>query len=143
MDLHTLNQLLNDLAVGITHVSAMIPWDLVAASGILSPLTLAIKQPLKKRIEEDKTMEKVMMTVILVLSTAAAAASYLLTVTTSDPSIIAVRGLMIAAMSQPWYYLCFKPAYRWFSGELAKARAFDAEVKSAAIPASGLPTQNP
>lgn len=124
---------MNDILPTINHIATMIPWDLVAASGILSPLALGIKKWLSIQ------SERVMMTLVLVLSVVGATATYLMTVTTSDPSIIAVRGLMIAAMSQPFYYLIVKPSYTWLAAELAKARAFDAEVKSAAIPADGLP----
>ena len=123
---HTTLNVLNWLALNI-------PWDLVVASGILSPLALGFKK------WRDVQSEKVMMTIVLVLGVAGAAATYLLNTPTTDPSIIAVRGLMIAAMSQPWYFLVYKPAVKWLSAELAKARAFDAEVRSAAIPAEGLP----
>lgn len=118
--------ILNWLAVNI-------PWDLVIASGILSPVVLIVKKWLHLQ------SEKVMMTLVLVLSMLGSALTYILTSSSDVPSIIATQGLMVAAMSQPIYFLCLKPLSVWFSGELAKARAFDAEVKSAAIPASGLP----
>lgn len=110
-----------------------IPWELVIASGILSPVALAFKKWL--HIQN----EKVMMTMVLVFGLIGAAITYITTVPTDDPTIIAARGLMIAAMSQPVYYLVVKPIATWLSAELAKAAAFDAEVKSAAIPAEGLP----
>lgn len=119
-------QALNWLAVNI-------PWDLVIASGVLSPVLLAIKK--WRHIQS----EKVMMTLVLVLGMIGSAITYFLTVHSSDPTIIAVQGLMVAAMSQPFYYLVVKPFSVWLGGELAKARAYDAEVKSAAIPADGLP----
>jgi hypothetical protein len=133
-------QILNSLAITVSHISGMVPWDLVAASGVLSPVLLAVKQPLKKRIESDKTMEKVMMSLVIIFGIVVATLQYLVNVPTTDPSIIAVHGLLISAMSQPFYMILVKPFYRWLSGELAKAKAFDAEVKSAAIPATGLPT---
>lgn len=120
----------------LNSVAVMIPWDLVIASGVLSPVVLLVKKWLHLQ------SEKVMMTLVLVLSTLGAAVSYVLTTTSADPSIIAAQSLMVAAMSQPVYYILVKPFSLWFSGELAKARAFDAEVKSAAIPASGLPVSN-
>lgn len=125
--LHTINSILNWTATNV-------PWDLVIASGLLSPVLLVIKKKL------DVQSEKVMMTLVLVLSTLGSAAQYLLTTTAGSPEIIAAHGLMVAALSQPWYFALYKPAMAWFSNELAKARAFDAEVKSAAIPATGLPT---
>lgn len=115
-------------------IAAAIPWDLVAASGILSPVVLLIKKWLHLQ------SEKVMMTLVLVFGMVGAAATYFIGAKFSDPSMIAVQGLMVAAMSQPFYYLVVKPFSTWFGGELAKARAYDAEVKSAGIPAEGLPT---
>jgi hypothetical protein len=117
-------------------ISQAIPWDLVMASGILSPAVLLVKKWLHLQ------SEKVMMTLVLVLSMIGSAVTYILSTNSADPSIIAVQGLMVAAMSQPVFFLVVKPFSVWFGGELAKARAFDAEVKSAAIPASGLPVSN-
>lgn len=118
----------------INWLAVNIPWDLVLASGVLSPVLLAIKK--WRHIQS----EKVMMSLVLVVSIAGATASYILSSTSDLPTVIAIQGLMVAAMSQPWYYIIYKPATKWLSAELAKAKAFDAEVKSAAIPAAGLPT---
>lgn len=120
----------------VNSIAQMIPWDLVIASGVLSPVVLVIKKWLSIQ------SEKVMMTLVLLVSMIGATASYLLGTTSSDPTIIAVQGFMVAAMSQPVYYLAVKPFSAWLGAELAKARAFDAEVKSAAIPAEGLPISN-
>lgn len=117
-------------------IATHIPWDLVIASGILSPLLLSIKHWLSIQ------NEKVIMTLVLILGGIGSAATYLLTTPTTDPSVIAIHALMISAMSQPIYFLAIKPAAKWLGGELAKAAAFDAEVKSAAIPATGLPVTN-
>lgn len=110
-----------------------IPWDLVLASGILSPLLLGVKKWFSVQ------SEKVMMSLVLVFGVVGAAVTYLMGTPTTDPSIIAAHGLMIAAMSQPVFFILVKPVSRWLSTELAKAAAFDAEVRSAAIPAEGLP----
>lgn len=123
---HSILNVLNWIALNV-------PWDLVIASGLLSPVALGFKK------WRDIQSEKFMMTLVLILGVAGAAATYLMETPTTDPSIIAARGLMIAAMSQPWYFVIYKPAVKWLSAELAKARAFDAEVRSAAIPAEGLP----
>lgn len=117
-------------------IAQAIPWDLVAASGILSPVVLLVKKWLSIQ------SEKVMMTLVLVLSMLGSAVTYILSTTSADPTIIAAQGFIVAAMSQPVYYLAVKPFSVWLGAELAKARAFDAEVKSAAIPASGLPVSN-
>ena len=124
--LHTILNVLNWTATNV-------PWDLVIASGILSPLALAIKKWFSVQ------SEKVMMTLVIVLGVVGSAITYLMSTPTSDPSIIAAHGLIVAALSQPFYYLCVKPATKWLSAELAKAAAFEAEVKSATIPAEGLP----
>jgi hypothetical protein len=124
---------MNEILDTINDVAKAIPWELVIASGVLSPAVLAVKKWLGIQ------NEKVMMALVLVSGLIGAAVTYILSVPTDDPSIIAVRGLMIAAMSQPVYYLLVKPVATWLSAELAKAAAFDAEVKSAAIPEGGLP----
>lgn len=114
-------------------IALNIPWDLVIASGVLSPVLLGVKKWFSVQ------SEKVMMTLVIVFGAIGATVSYLVGVPTTDPTIIAVHGLVISALSQPFYYLLVKPASKWLSAELAKAAAFDAEVKSAAIPADGLP----
>lgn len=124
-----INEVLNWLAVNV-------PWDLVIASGVLSPVLLGLKK--LKKIES----EKIMSTLVIVISVIGAAISYIMSSTADTPAIIITQGLIVAAMSQPWYFALYKPATKWLSTELAKARAFDAEVKSAAIPASGLPVSN-
>lgn len=124
-----INEVLNWLAVNV-------PWELVIASGVLSPVLLGVKK--WKHIKS----EKIMSTLVIVFGLLGAAATYILSSTSDTPAIIATQGLLIAAMSQPWYFTLWKPISKWLSAELAKARAFDAEVKSAAIPATGLPVSN-
>lgn len=131
-----MNEILTTTLTALNWLAINIPWDVIIAAGILSPIGLYIKK--KRNIESDK----VMLFIIILLSTIAAVGSYLLTVTTADPSIIAAKSALIYFTSQPIYILCLRPAYGWLSAELAKARAFDAEVKSAAIPAEGLPVSS-
>lgn len=128
---------MNQVLLILNTIATNVPWDLVIASGVLSPVLVIVKKWL------DIQSEKVMMTLVLVFGMLGATATYLLTVETADPTIIAAQGLMVAAMSQPFYFLVIKPTFTWLSIEFAKARAWDAEVKSAAVPAGGLPTSTP
>lgn len=124
-----LNTLLNLLNSVVTHI----PWDILLASGVISPLLVGIKKWFSVQ------SEKVMITLVAVLSLLTALAHYLMTTPTSDPTIIAVQGAVLAFMTQPVYFFVVKPFYLWISGELAKANAYDQELKSAIIPEEGLP----
>jgi len=119
--LHSIGNSLNYLAV---HV----PWSAVAASGLLSPILLGIKKWFSVQ------SEKVMISLVAVSGMLVAGANYLLHVPTHDPTIIAAQGAAIAFMTQPFYFFVVKPLAAAVGEQLAKAAAFDAQVKSAGQP---------
>lgn len=116
-------------------IAASIPWDAIIASGILSPLLLGIKKWFSVQ------SEKVMITLVGTVAVLTAAGHYLLTVPTSDPSIIAVQGAVLAFMTQPIYFFIVKPVWKWFSEQLAAAAAYRAELQSATEPVGGIPAE--
>lgn len=120
--LHSVANVLNYLAV---HV----PWQAVAASGMLSPVLLGIKKWFSVQ------SEKVMISLVMLSGMLLSGAHYLMTVPTHDPSIIAVQGAALAFLTQPFYFFIVKPVAASVSEQLAKAAAFDRQVKSAAEPA--------
>lgn len=117
----------------LNYVAASIPWDAVIASGILSPLLLGVKKWFSVQ------SEKVMIVLVLISGVLVASGNYLLNVPTSDPSIIAVQGAVLAFMTQPIYFFVVKPFFRWFGETLAAAAAFKADAQSATVPSEGLP----
>lgn len=122
MELHSIGSGLNYLAV---HV----PWSAVAASGALSPILLAIKKWFSVQ------SEKVMISLVALSGMLVAGANYLLHVPTHDPTVIALQGAAIAFLTQPFYFFIVKPIAASVEEQLAKAAAFDRQVKSAAEPA--------
>jgi hypothetical protein len=106
-----------------------IPWGAVAASGVLSPVLLAVKKWFSVQ------SEKVMITLVAASGMLVAGANYLLHVPTHEPTIIALQGAAIAFGTQPFYFFIVKPLAAAVADQLAKAAAFDAQVKSAAVPA--------
>lgn len=121
----------------LNYLATNMPWEALVASGIISPLLVGIKKVLSVQ------SERVMISLVLIVSILAATGHYLLTVPTSNPSIIAMQGAVLAFMTQPVYFFLVKPASKWFSETLAAAAAFKADVKSAAEPQQGLTTQAP
>jgi hypothetical protein len=119
MDLHS-------IANGLNYLATHIPWAAVGASGVLSPLLLGIKKWFSVQ------SEKVMITLVALSSMIVAGAHYLLSVPTHDPTVIAVQGAALAFMTQPFYFFIVKPVAAAVGEQLAKAAAFDAQVKSAA-----------
>lgn len=114
----------------LNYVAVHIPWEGLVASGILSPLLVGIKKWFSVQ------SERIMITLVIVSGMLVAAGNYLLHVPTSDPSIIAVQGAVVAFMTQPIYFFVVKPIWKWFATQMAKAAAYDNEVKSAAQPLS-------
>ncbi len=125
----TLTQILTTL----NDLARHFPWAALAASGVISPLGVAIKKWF------DVQSERVMISIIVGMSAFAAAANYLIHVPTHDPLIIGLQTAVIGFMTQPVYYFVVKPALAAFRNQVEKASVFNAEIKSATVPATGLP----
>lgn len=117
----------------LNYAAAHIPWAAIGASGILSPLLLGLKKWFSVQ------SEKVMISLVALVALATAAGHYLLTTPIQAPGVIAIQAAVLAFMTQPIYFFVVKPAAAWFGEQLAKAAAFDAQVKSAIEPVNGLP----
>ena len=108
----------------------------VISAVIVSPLALTIKKWWK--IEG----EKVMMFIVILGSIVTAVIAYLQDDPKYGPWLVAVQGGLTFATTQPVYYLFVKPLYSglasWFASQVAQAAQLN-DVKSAAVPASGLP----
>jgi hypothetical protein len=113
----------------VNAVLANVPWSAVAASGLLSPVLLAIKKWFSVQ------SERVMISLVALSGMLVAGGSYLLHVPTHDPTIIALQGAAIAFGTQPFYFFIVKPIAASVEEQLAKAAAFERNVKSAAEPA--------
>lgn len=108
------------------------PWEVIAASGVLSPLLVGIKKWFSVQ------SEKVMISLVMLLSLLTVVVNYLLRVPTTNPQYLAVQAAVLAFMTQPVYFFIVKPAIYSFRSYVEKAAKFNAEVKSAAVPAAGL-----
>lgn len=129
--------MVSEISTILTYLSTSIPWEAVAASGVLSPVLLAIKKWFSVQ------SEKVMITLVLLAGMLTAAGHYLLNVPTNDPSIIAVQGAVLAFMTQPFYFFIVKPIANTVSEQIAKAQAFDRQIKSAIEPAPAVSGTRP
>lgn len=108
-------------------VAQFMPWDALAAAGVISPLLVGVKKWLKVQ------SSTVMFLLVAGTSLGAVTVHYLLTIPTDDPSIIGLQTAVLAFMTQPVYYLLVKPAIAFWRAEVEKAAALNAEIKSAAV----------
>lgn len=121
----------------LNYAAAHIPWSAIGASGVLSPLLLGLKKWFSVQ------SERVMISLVALVALLTAGGHYLLTTPIQNPGVIAIQAAVLAFMTQPIYFFVVKPATAWFGEQLAKAAAFDAQVKSAIQPAGGLPIGTP
>lgn len=122
----------------LNYAATNIPWAAIAASGILSGLLLGPQKLIKKYVVHN---EQVMIVLVGAAGLVVAGVHYLLTVPTTNPKFIALQGLALSFATQPFYFLLWKPAMAWFSGQLVKASTIDEQITSAKVPATGLGLQ--
>lgn len=110
--------------------------EVVVSALIVSPVALGLKKWWK--IEGDK----VMVGLVMLASLLAAVVLYLQSDPRFSPWVVAVQGALTFAATQPWYHFFVKPvAIRtatWFTSQVEQAAQLN-DVKSATVPASGLP----
>jgi len=129
-----LQQILNILNYAAVHV----PWSAVAASGVLSPLLVAVKKWFSVQ------SERVMITLVALSSGLVVAGNYLLHVPTHDPSIIAVQTAVVAFMTQPVYFFMVKPGLAAIQKRIADYNAQVLAAGTAPTVAPGLaPSDTP
>jgi apolipoprotein N-acyltransferase len=117
----------------LNYVTTHVPWELIGASGILSPLMIGVKKWFSVQ------NELVMFLLVFGTATLAAAVNWLLHTQSHDPNVILVQAALLTVMAQPFYFGLFKPLFKWLGGQLSKAAAYDQQLKAAAEPAGGLP----
>lgn len=110
--------------------------QIVIGALVVSPVALA----LKKWWKIDG--EKVMLGIVMLGSILAPAIVYLQTDPQFAPWFVLVQGWLTFATTQPVYYLFVRPLWGaiegWFTGTIQQAISLN-EVKSAAVPETGLP----
>lgn len=130
-DYHQLVTDLNQAAAYFTNVGG---WNAVVASGILSPVGMAIRK--FKGIDNGE----VMLWLIAAGSLLSGFFVYLLTTPQHDPTVIAFLGFVTFLASQPFYKVIFKPLFAWIGIQFATAKAqVEADKNPATVPAEGLP----
>lgn len=129
---HQLVSDLNQLAQTFNNLGG---WNAVVASGVLSPIGMAVKK--LKNIDNGE----VMLWLIAAGSLLAGFVVYLLTTPQHDPTVIAFLGVVTFVGTQPFYKVIFKPFFAWLGGQFATAKAqVEAQKNPASVPAEGLPT---
>ena len=124
-------QVLNNIIDILNWVAVHVPWAMVGASALISPLLVGIKKWFSVQ------SEKVMITLVGLVSMAAAGFHYLLTVPTHNPSVIAIQGFVLAFMTQPVYFFAVKPSIAWLQKRIQEAAELNL-AKSAAEPVEDL-----
>lgn len=98
--------------------------------GLVATITgSALLTPITRRLSQKSDLFK--MTVVWITFAVGAGVYYLLKTPVNNPSIIALQASAMFAASQPVYMKLFKPLVVWFGEQLAKAAAFDAQIKAA------------
>lgn len=127
-----LNNILNVLNSVPAEVWTVVAETVIAAL-IASPLVVGLKKWFN--VHSDK--------VALILAIGASMFTGVAAYAVNDPVfsawLIPVHGWLIFATTQPVYRFLMKPIIRKIQAIIAEAVAFNAEVKSAAVPAGGLP----
>ena len=108
--------------------------ETIVAALVASPAVVAIKKWF--HLHSDK----VLLGVTIAASMFTAAGAYLVNDPTFSAWLLPVHGWLIFATTQPVYRFLVKPLMAKIQAKIAEAIAFNAEIKSAAVPATGLPT---
>jgi hypothetical protein len=128
--MHELLNTLNTLA-------QFIPFDDALYAPLLSVVLL-----ITKKVAKIKNGE-VMVWLTVAGSVVFAAVAYIVSHPNENPQVAAMSAVVIAATSQPFYRLVLRPLSKaigkvWLA-QVNKAARLNSEVKSAAVPATGLP----
>jgi hypothetical protein len=115
-------------------------WQVLIASGILSPLIKAWKH--FRITKKEKQIGEIAMYAITVgVAFVAATLQYLFTKHPQDPSIIALHTAVLGFVLTPTYLLAVKPLWAFLSNKFGEAATLEQQLKSAEIPAGGLPVE--
>lgn len=107
--------------------------ETIVGALVASPLVLGIKKWL------SINSEKVMLATTILMSMVAAGAAYAINDPVFTAWLIPIQGWLIFATTQPVYMYAIKPLIRKIQSVIAEAVVLNTEVKSAAVPPTGLP----
>lgn len=96
----------------------------ITGSSLLTPIT--------RKLKNQSDLFK--MTLVWCTFAVGAGIYYLLNTPIDNPTIIAIQASVLYVASQPFYMKVAKPIAVWFGDQLAKAAAFDEQVKQAKEP---------
>lgn len=142
---HIFHQILEIL----NYIAVHTPWDAVAASGLLSGILIGPQRAIKKWFEHN---EQIMILTVGAAGILVAGTHYLISTPSVNPSIIAVQGLVLAFMTQPFYFIVWKPLMRkigvsfipWLREQIKEAESLNAvDTPAAAVPAEPIAAPAP
>lgn len=110
-------------------------WQVLAVAFLTSPAAAWIKH----KLEINKGW--IMFTGVTVVSFGSALVAYLLRDPSYTPWFIAIQGAVTYFATQPYYYGLVRPIGGWLASIFAKSQEFDEQVKSAAVPDTGVPLE--
>lgn len=123
---------LPSLATILQHLNSFateFPWEVILASGILSPVMV----PIIKLFKVQKDTVKIGL--VYVGGVIFAAVHYFITTPSSDPTVIYMQGAILAFTAQPFYHLMVKPGFAYLGTEISRAVALK-EKQDAVLPPS-------
>jgi hypothetical protein len=145
---HASTNVINGLNWFAVHVIGQIPWEAIAASGILSGLLLIPQKLIKKAVDDAEKVavlpfiklnrEQIMIVLVGLAGLTASAIHYLVSTPTANPSLVALQGLAVSFGTQPFYFLIVKPLSAYIAEQVTKAAAVDNDITSAKVPEGGL-----
>lgn len=125
---------MNDVFNKLNELATIIPWtdvlEFLAISGILSLVLVPVYKLVKRWFEHNKGVMRVIVTIS---GLGIAFGQYMIETQPQSPAVVAYSGLAIAFTSQTFWHVA-KACVAILMREVAKAQAFDVDVKSAALP---------
>ncbi len=120
----------------LTTIINQVPWNdvgiAVSGSGVLSLVMVPIIKFLKAQRDITKWL------IVFIGALLMAAVHYVVTAPTTHPKVIFIQGLILSAVSAPWWHGLIKPLVKRLSTMLAAEAVFKQEIKSAEEPAEGV-----
>lgn len=131
--------LTNDAARALHQIPAG-TWQAILASGTLTPL-LHVAHRVRVTRKEKEIGEISMLLISILVAFTAAVLQYLFTKHPADPKIIALHTAVLGFTMTPTYIILVKPTWAYLTGKYGEASQLEDELKSALVPAEGLPVE--
>lgn len=116
----------------INQLATSLPWELLIAGGLLSPLASVVIRLFKAQKDVVK------LGIVFAVGLAMSAAAYLSQNPEVAPGIIFRNAALLTLTAQPWYYLVVKPGIVWLGQKVTQEVMLDEDIKSALEPTGGL-----